>query len=274
LTQIAVRTPQRRYMIKSEVPDWEQTLRYLACDPQIDGPEPEDIVLDIVKAGPFLQMREAGQAGQNFASVADVREHLHGRFLTESLAGSRPVLHAACLIYQGRRVLLAAPKNAGKSTLSLALALAGFAIEGDENIFVEPAAVMARPRACRVKEGTLSQLPALAPLAANAAFVTDYHGRKIYNLPPDLFGQPWRIARGPAHAVIVLHANHGGMSSIRPVPPLRATQALMAEAAFAREGRGAAIAVIAGLARQASIYELSVGDLPVAVACVKSVLAG
>ena len=270
--RITVRNPGRRYSIALAEPAWFKTLAYLQCNPAVDGAAVEERELSVTRAGPFVKLCEPQSSPTEFASIADLRDHLHVRFFAESLAGDRPVLHAASLRRHGRRVLLVGPKNAGKSTLSLALAIAGYAIEGDENVFVSHAGVAARPRACRVKESSLEVLPALAAPARVAPFITDYHGRKIYNLAPDLFGTPWHIGTGKVDAVILLHANHGGMSSIRSVPPLALTRALMAETAFPAAGKAIGIAATAALAANASGYDCSVGSLESAVACVDSVM--
>ncbi|MDE8349635.1 MAG: hypothetical protein POG74_09160 [Acidocella sp.] len=267
---VFIRNPEERYAITLENPEWAHTMGFLQCDPSMDGPPPRQRQLEIVAAGPFVQLREAGAAPRNFGSIVAVQEHLHSRLFMEALAGERAILHGACLLAQGRRVLLVGPKAAGKSTLTLALGLAGFAIEGDENLFVMREGVSARPRACRVKESSVEVLPALVPLLVDAPFVTDYQGRNIYNLPPDRLGVPWHIATGKVTAVIMLHANHGGMSSIRRLPPLLLTQALMNEMVFT-EGKSAGIAGVAGLAA-ARGYDLSVGNLAAAVACVQSIM--
>ena len=235
---IAVRNPQKRYVISFTDSAWFKTLAYLQCDPAVDGPAPESCELTVAAAGPFLRLFEPSTPSAEFASVADLRDHLHVRFFTEALSGDRPVLHAACLRGKGRRILLVGPKNAGKSTLSLALNFAGYEIEGDENVFIGPAGVTARPRACRVKEGSLDVLPALIGPARDAPFIIDYHGRKIFNLAPDLFGKSWCIGSGKVDAVILLHSNHGGMSSIREVPSLALTRALMAGNRFPEQGQG------------------------------------
>jgi hypothetical protein len=269
---VAVRNLSRRYNIALAEPGWAETIGYLHCDPFVAGAAPEERQLGVAQAGPFVRLHETGAENRDFASIADLRDHLHGRFFIESMAGSLPLLHAACLVRSGRRVLLVGPKNAGKSTLTLALGLAGDEIEGDENVFVSLAGVTARPRACRVKESTLGVLPELAELAADVPFITDYHGRKIYNFAPDRLGAPWRIGTGKVDVVILLHANHGGMSSIRKVPPLALTRALMAETAFPDAGKAVGVAAVAGLAAGAAGYDLSVGSLEAAVACVNGVM--
>ena len=48
------------------------------------------------------------------------------------------LLHASCLVRDGRALLLMAPHNAGKSTTSLRLALAGYRILTDSMVFLGP----------------------------------------------------------------------------------------------------------------------------------------
>ncbi|HQT64789.1 MAG: hypothetical protein B7Z75_06485 [Acidocella sp. 20-57-95] len=270
---VYVRNPTRLYAIELADPAWRASIGYLACHPHVEGGLAENITLSIRPNGPFVALCENGKPPRNFAAIDEVREHLHGRFFLESMPVDRPLLHAACLKYKDRRVLIVGPKNAGKSTLTLALGLAGFAIEGDENVLIDLHGVTARPRACRVKESSFSVLPILAPLTENTAFITDFHGRKIYNVPPDLLGQPWRIATGKVDLIIVIHANHGGMSSIRPLPPLGLTQEIMAETAFPAAGKALGVAAIARMVSGAAGYDLSSGDLWGAVACIKAVLS-
>ena len=49
-------------------------------------------------------------------------------------------LHAGCVVRDGRAILLAAPSGAGKSTISLALALRGWSLLSDDWTFVADAA--------------------------------------------------------------------------------------------------------------------------------------
>lgn len=270
---IFARNLERRYSIACERPEWERVLGYLSCDPDVEGPAPEERALAVSAYKDRVWLEEAGVEGREFASVAEVRDHLHARFFMEALAGDRPVLHGACLVKAGRRVLLVGPKCAGKSTLSLRLALAGYQMEGDENVFISLAGVVARPRGCRVKEGSFTVLPELTALAGGEPFMVDYYGRRIYNVSPAVFGTPWRIAPGKVDAVVLLYANHGGMSSIRPVAPLDLTQAMMAETYLPPgKKRGAGIAAMSLLAARARGYDLSVGELEAAVACVDHVV--
>ena len=55
-----------------------------------------------------------------------------------------------------------ARRAAAKPTLTLRLIQEGYEIEGDENVFVTPEGVVARPRGLRVKESAAALLPHLA----------------------------------------------------------------------------------------------------------------
>ncbi|MEM1376440.1 MAG: hypothetical protein AAGG69_03530 [Pseudomonadota bacterium] len=83
------------------------------------------------------------------------------------------LLHAACLLTPDRDsiVILQAPSGTGKTTTSMALALSGFAITGDDTTGLlradgETSPVMGWgvPRAAKVHRKTVAMLPDLAPL--------------------------------------------------------------------------------------------------------------
>lgn len=270
--QVTIRNPAGICRVSLAAPQWLKTMAYLECNPEMDGPPPAETAMHVTQAGPFVRLHEAGKPGRDFAAIGDLRDYLHSRLFSESLMGQLPLLHAACLLYRGRRLLLVGPKNAGKSTLTLALGQSGYEIEGDENVFVSPAGVTARPRACRVKESSFKMLPKLAGLAQTASFITDFHGRNIYNISPACLGAPWRIGTGRVAAVIILHANHGGMSSLRPLPPLALTRALIEETVFTTRSNAVGVAATASLAAGCRGYDLSIGSLETAISCISGAL--
>ncbi|MFM9597784.1 hypothetical protein ACKI1O_51825, partial [Streptomyces scabiei] len=83
-----------------------------------------------------------------------------------------------------RRVLIAGSRGAGKTTLTLRLARAVYEVEGDEHVFIDADGVIARPRACRVKQTSLALLPDLAATIEAAPHYRDVQGRVIYNVDP------------------------------------------------------------------------------------------
>jgi hypothetical protein len=209
--------------------------------------------------------------------VLDARsviDYLHVHLFRCSIA-ERPetaLLHAASLRQGERRLLLAGSKSAGKTTLALRLVQAGYEIEGDEHVLIDHAGVMARPRACRVKESALALLSDISSIIARAPSYTDETNGTIFNLDPSALGAPWRIEWGRADCVIVLRPNHGGASSIRPLPPSALVQALMSDIGLRETGHGASLAALAALATRAKAFDLSLGDHDGALRCVTAAM--
>ena len=84
------------------------------------------------------------------------------------IADGFAMLHASCLVRDGRVLLLMAPHNSGKSTTALRLALAGFRLLSDSMVFLSP--YDARPRLfgfpvgkIKLREDMLPQFPELHP---------------------------------------------------------------------------------------------------------------
>ena len=126
-------------------------------------------------------------------------ETLHAKLMLLSLAEfpTAPIIHAASLRRGGRRILLVGPKGGGKTVLTLYLIQQGYEIEGDENVFVTPDGVIARPRGLRVKESASAFLPHLTEIFADAPYYQTDPGVRIYNLDPRQAGAGyWRIEAG------------------------------------------------------------------------------
>lgn len=164
--------------------------------------------------------------------------------------------------------MIAGRGAAGKTTLALRLVQAGYELEGDEHAFLESDGVTARPRACRVKETSLSFLPGVANAIATAPVYIDDLGRKLFNVDPRMIGGPWRIEKGRVERIIVLQPNHGGCSSLRRLEPLALSQALISELGVREVGRGASIGAVAHLANTSKGYDLSLGDHDTAIRCI------
>jgi hypothetical protein len=207
-------------------------------------------------------------------TAREVVEYLHVHLFRCSIDDRprAPLLHAACLRRSGRRLLLAGSKSAGKTTLALRLIRSGYEIEGDEHVFIEGAQVIARPRGCRVKASALPILADMADVISAAASYTDAVNGTILNVDPRTFGSTWRIEQGDVDVVIVLQPNHGGYSSIRPLPPSALVQWLMREVGLRETGRGPAIAAIAAMAGRAKAFDLSLGDHAGALCCIERAL--
>lgn len=264
------RTLRRRISLQSEDAAVLDALRYLGCDPEIEGTQ---ALASTIRVEPHRRVYRIFDGdhllGEQF-NVRGIVESLHAHLFQQSIDDlpGTPVLHAACLRRGGRRLLLVGEKGAGKTTLTLRLLLHGYRIEGDENVFVRNGFVVARPRGLRIKQSSSQFLPELAGLLPQLGYLTDYLDQRIYNLDPRVLGFDWRIEEGRADIIILLRANHGGYSSIRSVPTMFLVQEIMREVGLRAEARGAAIGSIVTLCSGAKGYDLSLGDHEQALRCI------
>ena len=223
----------------------------------------------------YYRIVQDGELVREQISTQGVTETLHAELTLLSLADfpTAPLIHAASLRRDGRRVLLVGPKGGGKTVLTLHLIREGYEIEGDENVFVTPEGVVARPRGLRVKESSAPFLPHLSDALSAAPYYQVDTGFRIYNLDPRQAGAAfWRIERGPVDAVVLIRPNHGGFSSLRHVSALDLVREVMAECALPQSERAAAVSAIAKVIGIAKGFDLSLGDVGGAVACMTEFL--
>lgn len=268
------RTLARRVVMRTAEQEVFRAIRFLDCDPEIVPAPAADTVLTIEPFRGRYRISEEGREIQEALGTTSVTDLLHSRLFSYSI-GARPqaaVLHAASLRRRGTRVVIAGTEGAGKTTLALHLVCAGYDFEGDEHVFLERDGVIARPRACRVKETSLPLLAAIAGTIASSPVYVDDFGRRVFNFDPKTIGGSWRIEKGPADCIIVVHPNHEGYSSIRPMQPTALAQALVSEMGFREGSRGASIAAVASLVSRGKAFDLSLGDHETAVRCVDRAL--
>jgi hypothetical protein len=251
-----------------------EAIQFLACDPEII---PAQATASVLTVEPFRRSYRVSEEGTNDTEVIGLTglvDHLHFRVTSLSLQ-AKPhagILHAALLHRGSRRILIIGREAAGKTTLALRLIQAGYELEGDEHAFLEGDGVTARPRACRVKETSLSLLPDVAKAIATAPAYVDYLGRRLFNVDPRLIGGSWRIEKGGVECIIVLRPNHGGCSSLRRLQPLALSQAVISQLGVREAGLGASIGAVARLANTSKGYDLSLGDHDTAIRCVDRAL--
>ena len=267
-------TLAHRFILRAPDDAVFRAIRYLDCNPDIAGAPLQDVDIVIERERGLYRVAENGLATGEAADAKGVVEHLHLHLFQRALEEfpERALLHAACLRRGGRRLLIAGTKGAGKTTLALRLIEAGFSIEGDEQVFIDKDGVIARARACRVKETGLHRFGGMAALIAGApSYSTEGYGT-IFNVDPRWLGSSWRIEHGPVDVIIVLEPNHGGASSIRALPATALVQSLMPEVGLRETGRAAAIAAIAAMAARVPAFLLSLGDHAGALSGIKSAL--
>jgi hypothetical protein len=275
--EVIARNLNSRIRLQAADRSVSESIRYLECTPDIVGPPPRDEIITIEDFRGRLRIVKDDTVLKEVLSAHAALEFLHMKVFEYSI-GDRPeaaVLHAACLRRNGRRLLLAGTKGAGKSTLVLRLIAAGYEMEGDEHVFVQSGTVIARPRACRVKEASLQYLPEkMAEIAAASPCYHNYDGERIFNVDPRALGFSWRIEEGKVDQIFVLRPNHGGYSSIRPLPPSALVQYLMPETGWRERDAGGTVEALAKLASNAKAFDLSLGEHTSAIRCVEAAIAG
>jgi energy-coupling factor transporter ATP-binding protein EcfA2 len=273
--EIVARTLDRRFRVLTADRMIADALAYLGCAPDIAGPPPRDVVIEVQAYRGRLRIVEDGNPIREVLNARAAVEYLHLRFYKYSM-DERPraaILHAAGLRRHGRRLLLVGSSGAGKSTLTLQLVHAGYEVEGDEHVLVDSHEMVARPRACRVKEASLSYLPEsmVGKIAASPCYL-DYSGERVFNVDPRALGCDWHIHGGVPDFIFVLQPNHGGYSSARALPTLSLLQSLMSETGWRPDGRASPAATLARFVGSARAFDLSLGELRSAVRCIESAI--
>lgn len=193
------------------------------------------------------------------------RAHQILRDLLVAETAGCPIIHGASIVIDGKRILLMADKGVGKTTLSLRCLAAGFTVEGDEHVVVRDRDLVARPRTLRVKHGSIDVVPELARQIADCPHIADWNGDLIYSVAPRLAGQCWAIRPGRADVLVFLSANHGGMSSIKPLTENDAFGRLIKTTYLPEIHRAAAFGRLRAMVADTRSIEMRLGCLETAV---------
>lgn len=181
-------------------------LRYLVNHAEQPGTARGTLRYRVEGTGPY-RLFENDDALREVATPDDVLFVVYQRiqrWVVDHLAlGGWSHLHAGLAQIGDHRFVLIGPKGRGKTTLSLRLLFDGALVEGDESVFVRDDEIMALPRPFHLKAGSELVVPELAPLV-EALPRTIGDGAPIRAFDPALAGLPWRLQRGPIHAIVVL----------------------------------------------------------------------
>ena len=164
-------------------------------------------------------------------------------------------IHAATIQIADSLAIVAGCSQAGKTTLSLALARRGLPVLGDDVALVEPETlkVLPIPRCFHVDDGGADLLE------ADGLRLPDAWPRFRFIVPSD-FGTPAKPP-GRARCLIFMQGPRAAHPSITPVSQAEMTARLLSETGQGPLTDSETVAVICGLAAGASCFALAPGPL-------------
>ncbi len=275
--EVLARSSCRRIVFTTGDPAVWSAVRYLECDPEVEARGPVGLVrVGLDRHRGRHRIAQPDREPREELTLREVVRYLDGRLFEQAMEDypGAPVIRAACLRRQGRRMLLLGPNRVGTTALVLRLMLAGAAVEGDAHVFALAGGVIARPRGLRVNAGDVPRVPEIAREVLSAPFHEDGRGGRAYNLDPRTLGRPWEIRHGPVDVVVLLRSNLGGRSSIRPIGPTTVVREAMSACVMPRAGRGAAVSALVAALRSARGFDLSYGDDEGARRCIEAACDG
>jgi hypothetical protein len=260
---INVRTVRRRLVVRAPDPTSAKVLVYMKADPQIDGPPPAVVDIDVKPIHGFLgfELASGNKVEGSASHILTALHRLHFQLSRNEFAGS-PLIHGGTLTTDCGHVVFVGDKKSGKTTLLVYLASLGWPIAGDEHIILNGSTAIPRPRSLRVRPGALRYLsPAAAEVVRRSPTTLDWYGSVWFAVEPSAFGKEWRIRQCPIRHLVILRANHGGRSRIRELDHDGALQLLLQNVILPDMGKATALAWLRSTVKSAKCWELWTGRL-------------
>lgn len=183
----------------------------------------------------------------------------YGRVVDHLSVGGWVPLHAGLVTIARRRLLVVGHKGVGKTTLMLRLLHDGYGVEGDEMVFTRDGVAVALPRSFHLKPGTDALIPELGARFDDLPFTVTSDGYQVTAFDPGAEGFDWRLGIGPIDGAVVLRANHGGETSVRPLTTLEVVQYVLDHSFPTSESRPMLVRAGAALLGQVDGVEVTVG---------------
>jgi hypothetical protein len=180
-----------------------------------------------------------------------------------AMAPGAAVLKGALLTDRGRRLLLVGDHGAGVTVLTVALAHRGASVEGDAFAVLDEFGPLALARRFCLREG--APLLLAQPDFDRLPSRPDGAGGKIWAWDPAAAGFEWQLRQGPVELCVAIQPNHGGRSTLRPLPRYEMARRMIARTRPPAGGGHAWIRRVAALADGASCVELQLGRLDDAI---------
>lgn len=264
MPDIDLRTLRQR--LKIGVPEGAafETLRFIDARPEIEGIPCDDAEASCRPLHGFLQLDlPSGAHLEGTAQYLLGELHLHHYWQTRREFAGCALIHGGTISAADRHILVVGDKGAGKTTLLLHLAAAGVSVAGDEHMVIDGLTGIPRPRTLRVKDSALGLLSTEVAAAVEACPSTqDWHGTRVFAVPPDQFGTRWIIRPAPISDIVFLEPNHGGRSALAPISANAALDRLFpGNVVLPDAGKVQALAGLRSLVTSARLWVLTNGKI-------------
>lgn len=168
----------------------------------------EEIVVTGCARGPFTER-------SSIIAVQSVLSEAGGRLRRAHEQAT--VISAITLLHDDRCVLLVGEAGGGKSTLAMALAMAGRTVMGDHLALLEGGVAAPVPSRFSIGSASLPLLAALPGGEGHAILQKPAADQTRVAIDPVDVGREWRAAAARVSAVVLLEPNFGGWSRTRPI---------------------------------------------------------
>jgi hypothetical protein len=239
-------------------------LAYVANGARQDVAVQHRLALDVKQRGPYV-VTEGDRVIDTVITPDDVLyvvyRQCYQRALEGQLADGWLPFHGGLVTIGGRRTLVMGEKGAGKTTLMLRLLHDGHDVEADEMVFGRGAVAMALPRQFHLKPGAERLVPELRARFGSLPSTSTSDGLQITAFDPTVAGFDWHLRVAPLDRAVVLRANHGGTTSVRPLTSVDLVHRVVEHAFPLNDSRSRLLRTAAGLVGQVDGIELVVGSV-------------
>ena len=260
------------FRIRTEVPAVARPLRALLApmeQPEADRATVYEICRDL-KMGPYV-VRLDGKLVQRGDSPRMIVDYVLWHVNSEAIGGAdhHLALHAGAVALDGKAVILPAPPDSGKTTLTAGLVRAGFEYLSDEAALIDPSTAMVHPfpRAMWMEPPTVELLGRTGGGVPALEDDRNHYQVLAEDLRSGSAGGPC-----PVGLVIAPMYQRGSTTRLEPIGRAEAVR-MLAENSFNFPKFGArGLDVLHRLVAGARCFRLRVGDLESAVAAVSDLV--
>jgi hypothetical protein len=239
---------------------------------RVDGPPRHEFRVLPPQAGVGYQVILDGDVVHRARRVETTIDWIVWKASTEAIASieDHVAIHAGAVGWDGRAVLLPAPHDSGKTTLTAALTAAGFSYFSDEAALIEPSSreLVPFPRALWLEPGSVAALDRF--LANNDK--RSIAGNGMSHVSPADLGRGVVGRPSPIAHIVFPRYERGALTALTPLSRAAAVIELGRNAfnldRFGRRG----VDLLAAVVRGADVHRLAVGDLGVAVDAISSLV--